>query len=339
MTRRPGGYGLWIIALVCWLPLSAAAEEPGSVRWHAPGDCPTQQQVEHLLSRVDSAARLSVDAAVERDQAGYRLRLRVRGTGRSFERELAAESCELLAESAVFLVELAGSQLSAAGVAPKQVEATEPAARTDAAPEHAESAVREPELVSSAVPETTRRAPDESQAAADGGERGPSLRLGFGAAMIEAGLSGVTPHLAIDLSLGISDWSVGLRLGALLHPALRVAEGAEVDLQTNAAQLLGCRYWDVASVLIGPCLALSALHTSAHSTGLTGQQTSSATWLSAGPALSLQLRVVWALLLGIEIGAWAALSPRPSFEVEGNTVARAGTLAGYARLGAAYELW
>jgi hypothetical protein len=324
MTRRPRCYGLLITALCCWLPLLAAAQDRGSPRWQAPSGCPTQLEVERSLSQVDGAAALFVDAAVERDGTGYRLRLRVRGDAQSFERQLRADSCELLAESAVFLVKLASSQLSAAEV--------EPALRE---PEQAE-ALRAPELVSSALPETTHHAP---LTAADGRAPTASLRLGFGAAMIEAGLSGVTPHLAFDLSLGIADWSVGLRLGALLHPALRVGEGAEIDLQTNAAQLLGCRYWDLASVLIGPCLALSALHTSADSQGLTGQQTSSATWLSAGPALSLQLRLVRAVLLGVEIGAWAALSPRPSFEVAGNTVARAGTLAGYARLGAAYELW
>jgi hypothetical protein len=166
-----------------------------------------------------------------------------------------------------------------------------------------------------------------------------SLRLGFGAAMIEAGLSGVAPHFALDLSLALAEWSIGLRVGALLHPVLRVAEAAEVDLQTNAGQVLGCRYWNVARVLIGPCMVVSALRTSADSTGLTGRQTSSASWLAGGPALQLQLRVMRSVLLGIEIGAWAALTPRPSFEVAGNTVARAGTLAGYSRLGAAYELW
>jgi hypothetical protein len=53
----------------------------------------------------------------------------------------------------------------------------------------------------------------------------------------------------------------------------------------------------------------------------------------------LQLRVTRAVLVAAEIGAWAALSPRPSFEVSDSTLARAGTLAGYARLGASYELW
>jgi hypothetical protein len=389
MKRRPGGYGLWVTAL-CWsLPLMATAD--GRLRWQAPRGCPTQQEVERSLARVESAEQLSVDAVVERDAQGYRLRLRVDGVGQRFERELSAESCEVLVESAVFLVELAGSQLTAAapkaGRAPRvraggrgRASGSDAAVRADdrdrvsgadeaaareaergrttgsdaaargragvsdiAAREAARSDVVEPELLSTALPETTHRAPVDSRTAAGGGDvalpQTSSLRLGFGAAVIEAGLNGVAPHFALDLSWALAEWSIGLRVGALLHPVLRVAEAAEVDLQTNAGQLLGCRYWDVARVLIGPCMVVSALRTSAESTGLTGQQSSSATWLAAGPALQLQLRVMRSVLLGIEIGAWAAVTPRPSFEVAGNTVARAGTLAGYARLGAAYELW
>ncbi|HTU56979.1 MAG TPA: hypothetical protein VMF89_01075, partial [Polyangiales bacterium] len=341
---------------------------------------------------------------------GYRLRLRVDGAAQSFERELSAGTCEVLVESAVFLVELAGSQLTAAD-ASTQSEAerarslserdpargqslderdsartrkgasarptSERAAARGQASDERESArtrenganarpsdereaareqsadaleiargeapAREPELISTDLPETTHRAPVDSHPAADGGDdvlaQTFSLRLGFGAAMIEAGLSGVSPHFALDLSLALAEWSIGLRVGALLHPLLRVAEGAEVDLQTNTAQLIGCRDWEVARVLIGPCMVLSALRTSADSTGLTGQRTSSASWLAAGPALHVQLRVVRSVLLGVELGAWATLTPRPSFEVAGNTLARAGTLAGYARVGAAYELW
>jgi hypothetical protein len=312
MRRRQACYGLSITVIICSLTLSAAAE----VRWQAPAGCPTQIDVERSLSRLanDSAERLSVHAAVEREETGYHLRLQVRGEGRSFERELQAEACDVLVDTMVFLVELAGAQLAAA------------------AKEHP---AEEPELVSTSVPETVHQQPAD---AASGSSR-TTLRLGAGASMIEAGLSGVSPHLALDLSLGLASWSVGLRLGALLHPVLRLADGAQVDLQTNAAQLLGCRYWDVASVLIGPCIALSALRTTARSTGLTGSDTRSANWLASGPALSLQVRLAGALLMGIEIGAWAALSPRPSFEVAGTTVARAGTLAGYARLGAAYEMW
>ena len=345
MKRLPGCYGLWVTALCCSLQLVAAAEDLAQVHWRAPSGCPTQREVERLLAGVQSAAGLSVNAAVERDAHGYHLRLRVQGSGQSFERKLAADSCEVLAQSAVFLVDLAGSQLRAADTKPEAgalVRAV-PARALDrgASSEAADASAREPELMSTQAPETTHHAPVGSRSAADGGEPvpGSSLRLGFGVAMIDAGLSGVTPHLALDLSLGHAAWSVGLRLGALLHPTLRVAEDADVALQTNAAQLLGCRHWDVASVLIGPCLALSALRTTADSTGLTGQQRSSANWLSAGPALQLQLRLVHRVLLGIEIGAWAALTPRPSFEVAGTTLARAGTLAGYARLGAAYELW
>jgi hypothetical protein len=308
-------HGWWRLALVlCALPLTAAGQG-GQLRWRAPAGCPTEDAVARALADVPGAAGLDIVGTVSSDGPGYRLQLRVHGQGQSFERELTADSCGVLAESCVWLVQLAITQLSAAK------EATRATVPVPAPP----------------PPEITHRA----AADADGGNASAALHvlLGLSAAVADIGLSGVSPHLALDGALQRAGWSVGLRLGVLLHPRLDVAGSAEVALHTYAAQLLGCRRWDVSVLALGPCVTVSALHTVARTRGLTGSESSAGTWLAAGPALSVQLRLVRALLLAAEVGAWATLSPRPSFEVSGRAPAQAETLAGYARLGIAYEIW
>jgi hypothetical protein len=349
-----------VLAALLWaLPLLAAAQPAGSLRWRAPSGCPSHAEIARMLP--PEAEALELDGEIVQEGRGYRLRLSARGGGHRFERTLRAETCDVLGESAVWLVQLASTQLSAAGdldapgAGARDVPAADPDSRAaaqgsaaadsargqdDAAQDGSPAGPSEVEYLSTGAPAITHDAAATSAAESgdDSDRAGLRCQLGLGAAATELGLSGLTPHLALDVMLALADWSFGVRLGMLLHPKLRVSDGASVDLSTSAAQLLGCRLWDTGRLRLGPCGSLNALHTSARTTGLRGGEESSATWLTAGAALVLYVRVARAVLLGAELGGWAALTARPSFEVAGTTLAQAGTLSGYARLAVLYEI-
>lgn len=354
-NRRHARFQPQLIVWLCLLPLSAARAQlrvtVPELSWRAPRGCPSQEEVLAALPRTAQAAGLQIEAVVERSGAGYRLRLRVQGAGQSFERELRSGTCAVLAESTSWLVQLAATRLSTASTPEPAPDASSPATSSAEAPANAVSsslvAAESADEVAPAVhlnagpPETTNVDPHRL-AAVSGGSRereGAHFQVGLGAAATDLGFRGLSPHLALDLAVALADWRLGVRLGVLLHPEITVADDAAVDLRTDAAQVFGCRLWALQAARVGPCITLSALRSVAHTRGLTGRDDEAASWLAAGPGVTLQLRIAQAVLVHLELGAWAALTPRPSFEVSDSTLARAGTLAGYARLGAGYELW
>src|SRR6185312_1161177 len=124
------------VSTLVWLMLSSprTAAQPTMdgqwLRWNAPPGCVERAEVERLLGPSRQMTQLDLDGAIQRDRAGYALHLSVRRGGQHFERTLRAQSCDELAESIVFLVDLAATQLSAAEPPAKQEPQTKSEAPT-----------------------------------------------------------------------------------------------------------------------------------------------------------------------------------------------------------------
>jgi hypothetical protein len=180
-----------------------------------------------------------------------------------------------------------------------------------------------------------RRAPVESETAADGGDVAPEamrwgvmVSLGFGV----VGLTGVAPDAALGVALRLAQWDVGLRVGMLFHPSLALAEAAELGLRSAYLQLYGCRAWRRGPLRTGPCAVVGSYVTFVTARGLEAPRAQSELWASAGGAWQVALSVSAALTLGLEAGFTAALSARPSYHVSGADVTRVDPVAGYGRL-------
>jgi hypothetical protein len=146
--------------------------------------------------------------------------------------------------------------------------------------------------------------------------------------------------LAADVTLVLAAFSFAARAGVLLPAELWVATDARLRLWTATGQLLACRSWQLSRFHTGPCATFSVLHTRVDTQGLAADAAArGVTWLVAGAAWQLGMRVVRQWWLGAELGFALPISARPSFEVSERAVAQAAAISGYGQLSAIFEIW
>ena len=106
-----------LYSAVLWSALAGDrihALEPDTLLWTAPPGCPTRDELRRQLARAKQDARqLAIHGVVRADAQGFALELDVSGGAQHFARSLRAADCQSLAESAVWLFELAAVQFAA----------------------------------------------------------------------------------------------------------------------------------------------------------------------------------------------------------------------------------
>ncbi|MET0384708.1 MAG: hypothetical protein ABW321_02055 [Polyangiales bacterium] len=352
------------MALTCWLALSSAgrAREP-AITWQAPAGCPSAEAVSALLARSPHALdALLIRGTITRDGREHVLDLHVLGHGQRFSRSLRAVDCSVLAESAVWLVELAATELSPSpGTTPpskrEHAVAADSSPADGVSPPSASSVAtgrssnrsaspgpEAPIVYDTSLPAITDQPPSaaiasDPEAEAWAGRWHP--RVGVGLGVVDLGLTGAATDLGLDAMAAHASWIAGLRLGALLHPTRTFGERAEVQLTTAYAQLSFCGHWRMGTPYLatGPCALVNTWLTFASPRGLEHPTSPTTFWLGAGGAWRVTLRLHRFCQLVGEVGLALAISARPAYDVSNNRVIQASPTAGHARLGYFLELW
>jgi hypothetical protein len=327
---------------------SARAEAPLKLTWHAPPECPSAAQLIALLKRRHPVLpALVIAGAIAREGDEFVLRLELTASER-FERTLRASDCQLLTESAAWLIELAATQqpqdapqAGAAGRTGEPASGTQPAvavrapaAGTLAAIGGARTRVPQPEPARELV-----HAAAEVANPSDAPRPPLHSRVGLGVGLLAVGLSGPAPDVSLDAGIMPHPLAIELRLAAAFHPSRAIDAHAEVSFRTLYALTALCIEWQAGPWLGGPCGLLATLVTFSDGRGLLATRSESAFWLAAGLAGRFGLRIDTRWRITAELGALLALTLRPSFEVSNQTVARVGLANGYGRLGTSFEFW
>jgi len=355
-----------LIAALSWPTGSVRANTPRPVReltWHAPPGCPSATEVLALLSKVEHDTRaLSVVGTIQRQSEQYTLELQVEGEARRFERSLRAPDCRLLAESAVWLIDLAAIQLAgrtasarratpqpttvtegvresigtpASQPAPAAAEMQDPVPRSAAQQSASESAV----YVDRSPPSITHER--QSLAADSDDDRAAPLALAVGAGVGVAGLglTGAAPELSLSVELRRGALLAGLRVGTVLHPALELAESARLSFQSAYVALTACHDYRHGQLRTGPCAVLGGWLTVVGQQGLREARPQTALWVNAGGAWHLLVELHRNVQVSAEVGLTVGLDARPSLAVSGVSVAQVAPVAGYGRIGYGIALW
>lgn len=207
------------LALLAALPASAAAQAPQEVdaptpilEWRAAAGCPGPDALRAAVMRnfnnAIPATRVSARARVWRVNGpqSFRLRLSVENNGRASSRELAADQCEALLESAALVISLA---IDPDFAATEPVE-TDPTISVDAvaAPDPASTSVQARPAVEAPSEERPNLAEDAATEAS--AREALRLRLGASAFMDYGTLPSAVPGVELRGQLGRASWQVGV---------------------------------------------------------------------------------------------------------------------------------
>lgn len=250
--------------LLLWAALpnahSFASAPPRRLVWEAAAGCPTAADVRALMSKLRHDPRkLAVRGLVRADGSQLVLELHVSSDSQHFERTLRSTDCQLLAQSAVWLIDLASEQLASA--------TTPSRARTDMATAPEEPHIS-PEIAPRSVePESHEEPPLRATPAAEASsdttpmyldhtaldvthddgssttdssdEQSTNLELAASAGLgvAEVGLTGPATDLSLAVATQLGTLYASVRLGTVLHPALELGPDARVSLHSVYAAL------------------------------------------------------------------------------------------------------
>jgi hypothetical protein len=365
-----------LAALGSWSAGStASADERAALReldWKAPAGCPSAADLRALLAERRTDARtLDIHGAIRQESGQYVLELRVDDGGARFARTLRSPDCALLAETAIWLIDLARTQLAAskqthprrgpeqaAGARPSSGPAARaPAADTTAEPPRSEAAPvpletevqleeqraaaaasAAPIYLDSSPPSVTHeRAPDLAGVS----DHGPPVHLALGAGVGVAGLglTGAAPELALTLRARRGSFVAGLRSSMVLHSSLALEPNARVSFLSASVEAIACSDLRFGRLRTGPCAVVGGWLTFVASHGLLDARRETALWVNAGAAWRLLVQLHALVQIELEVGATVGLSARPSFTVGGETLAQAAPVAGYGRVAYFVDLW
>ena len=305
----------------------AYALDMPALQWTAPAACP---DVEHMRQRVavwlrvepelapGKTANVQASGVVRETQAGsYTLLLTVTEAGASGTRTLVGKDCQQLGETAAFLIAVAidpNAQPPAEGVA------SEPAVDMPAAPS-------EPAKTVAPVPP-----PPPSP-----GKERESSRWSLHAAGVAGLWNAALPRLTADFG-GSVGFGYGILLAELRGSSALPrrqdigSQGGGVRSRSESYGLAACALWG-ARFRGGPCTSLSLHVTHAHSEVKMPAPDSHVVWsalgLSAQGVVELVREGPLALELFGEAGGSAAISPRPSFHLDGPMDALTGSRLAY----------
>jgi len=349
-------------------PSTTLAREARQLVWIAPAGCPNADDLRALLTRAGSEARaLDVHGVIRLQSGHYRLELRVDGGAQRFARSLRSPDCGLLAESAVWLIELAATELassaarqggtqSAAGsgdaatqtgrpdgstTAPRRKAALEAARSSELAADRASRRGEDsaPIYLDQSPPAVTRERDTGRGEEADDTDEAPQLAAGVGFGVAGLGLTGAAPELSVSLEMRQRARRLGLRVETVLHPTLELESRASVSLRSSALTLYACTDFRHARLRTGPCALVQGWVTSVGPRGLRNASSDTALWANSGGSWHLLLELHPLSQLSLEVGLTVGLSSRPSFAVSDTTVALAAPVAGYVRAGYYVDLW
>lgn len=274
------------IAIACVLA------DPVELRWNAPAECPTQDDVRGRVERYIGAASeqdgVQVEAEVtEQDGGAWLLELTTTdASGDVQTRVIEDADCEGLAETAAVLTALAVFSKTEADIAPEPEAASEPegssqASNPDPAPE---TAPKPPSKPPEPPPEVLRRTPSRTPLRY-------GVRLGGG---IGFGWLPLGADLGLAGTVGGRGWSAELEVLFGVPRSVRIERS-----EAAGADLLG---WSVAGrgcgvVPMGPWLALpvcggvEAGQVRAKSVGLDNGDDAALPWVAGLVSTSLRVAV------------------------------------------------
>ena len=347
---------------------SVRAQE-ARIRWLAPPECVERKEMERRLAGIFAAAALplQVSARVQRWSGGFRLDLDIKVGSRNLVRRLQSFDCNSLADSAALLVALAVGgdrrvaasaerspqepQARAQPLAPERAEQAEPSPQTEPAAAievddgraaHATQTVS-PVPPASAARVTTAPPPrDRAAATPPRPERFPKSGLSAGVAggLLAGALPKRAASLAGDVTLELSRWSLGLRVGNLFAGSQRLGADASLHYRASYLALRGCAGFALGRLTLGPCMAIWLQRLEVHANGLGPARQGPSNWISLGLGAFSSLRVWRGLQATAEAGALLPLSERPEVDVlDLGEAAQVRPLVGYALLGLRQRFW
>ena len=342
------GYPLpWpcMACVLCWSALPNVAAfadvQPSGLSWNAPVGCPTSADVRALLSRAREDTRnLMVHAVINAEAQEYVLDLRVRDDAQRFTRTLRASDCDALAQSAVWLIELAAVQLTSK---PAQPRGADSMALADSAwqadrPVSTVTSLEAAEYLDKSPPSVTH----DRDSAADGSNESAAeivFAASAAAGVVGVGLTGAAPELSIAFDAQQRRLHASVRVGAVLHGPLMLEQQASLSFHSAFVELAVCDELTRGRWRTGPCAAVEGWLTFVGHDGLRDGRSESAPWLNAGGLWRLLVELHPALQLSVELGVSAGLSARPSFAVSERSVAQVAPVAGHARIAYGLRLW
>jgi hypothetical protein len=339
---------------------ASAQTLPLTLRWTAPLQCPTADDVRREVARqahvVPGSTPPALDADARVESVGHRWRVELRTTRAGIEgyQTLEDESCELLARATALVLALAlydpGDSAPVPTPAPGEPRSEAPPRRRPAAPTEAAKPAPEPSPASSEPQPSPPPRPLEVApslppvvAASPAPTSAPALAWGLTG---EARLSrGPLPSTNLGLSLGVDArrgrWLAKLRLVG--GPSTEQASAAEPDVhgryQAWGASLASCVVARRESRLaLAGCAELDASLLVGSASGAAVDGTAVAPWFAAGPMALARIRV--SRRTRLELGAGLGVSiDRPRFALHHlGDVYEVPRLAPNATLGISVEL-
>lgn len=314
------------------------------LRWTAPGDCPSKEDVEAELQAltdgtvtvVDEAPTL-VDATVSEAAEGFRLQLRVERRGVVETQSMESKTCDTLARAVVLV---AGVDLS------QPADPTPPARTADPPPLPLVESPPEPrdEPVATSNSSASREPTEHPAAPIHDDTTPPNVRVVLG---MEAGPSlGLVPNITAALigSVGVRMHDVQLDVSGFHHfeASEGVARSARIAGRLSGGAARGCWVPDIDNFEFPLCggFALAALRTSP-SANVQSPRTLSDLWAGAtlSAAVAWRIRERFAATLRLE-GAASLRRPGVHWTVDGEErpVFRVKPVAGALLLGPQVQL-
>ena len=316
-------------ALAAFAPAGRARAEQGGVAldWEAPPGCPSRDVVLRRIRTIvgpslDQASRLRARGRIERNNARYRLTLKIGEGEADAERVIESNSCaDLAGAAAVTLGLLVRAEVEARQTPTRDTSSsegprapgTEPG--STAAPETASPPKANPQQVPKAENLVTREPgppPTPEPVAGSGG----SFRLLLRAPLVGLDV-GPLPELAptFGLAAGVRFESLELVLGARVGLGQTIwgdethAYGA--DVRRDTAELRACYAFGAQRISVAPCLLTSVALLTAEGVGSEiSPRTQHTTMFAAGVGVQgrVQLADFFALVasLGLQLEATRA---------------------------------
>jgi hypothetical protein len=330
---RPASFAVLAISLSAPAQAEPLAQQHALVNWHGPAGCAdgsaVEREAERLLSGVETASPLEVEARVQRLTSGrYQLLLQTtdRLESRRFHRELTAESCEALIKPAAIIVALAiDPEAAARALRPPDAQAVEPTAESstpledrkqapDGTSRAAEPAnptrVRETAMPPASTPEPPQQDRRPIAVRATKPSSAPIVPFVRAAGVVAVG---ALPGAAAggQAAVGISGKKWRADLGLLYLPERTAVvqaapeKGGRIDM--IAATASGCFLPIQERLELGPCAGLEAGALGGEGIGVSRPRSGSMGWLAGWGGGTAGYRIQSRLALELHAAAVARI--------------------------------
>jgi hypothetical protein len=321
---------------------SRAQAQTLALDWDAPAACPDGTSVRTralaMLEKSSTKAQAAqAEGRIETRAAQHRLTLRIEVDGQIAERKLEADDCEVLAETAAWLIALAIDP----SVPPPPAKPAKSPAVTPSAPEKEAQPAPKPKDQSppseEAKPATQQPAETSESAVA----RGPALQdlaaHALGGVWV-AGLAGPMASVGGRLSLRVRGVDVGLRVNHRIVRGKSVSSETAVEFSSTELALFACRGFGD-RVRAGPCLGLAGQQLRGAGRRVDEALETSLFWLGLDLGGALHVRLWRGLELLVLSGINLPLTARPVFQVTGvGSVGEVNLVSVFANLGVGVRL-